>query len=324
MDENATTSNYDITKQPQKIQMQEADKPTTSAETLRALYQDGKAYWQIRLSIGQNPNVPEDIKERIIRDGDDRVSSYFREQEQNKKIEKIKFQLDFIATKKQSISNHEMSDARRELRLIYKEIDFHIEDELDDQVRKEIAILEVGVSPSASPTISENTELCLALAKDPETSTDILEQLSKDRWDIRLEVAQNPSTPASALERLADDRDDDVRWRVAKHHNTSTSTLEQLAKNQYFYTRCCVAENPNTPTSVLQELAEDKDERVRELVEKKLTAPSASSLSDTPTISQAPVSPNYSSGVCSRCHRQSQKLIGGLGPSCARKAGLSH
>ena len=59
------------------------------------------------------------------------------------------------------------------------------------------------------------------LAIDPNTSTEILEQLATDKdYDVRCCVAQNPNTPIKTLEILATDEDYYVRRRVANHPNT--------------------------------------------------------------------------------------------------------
>jgi len=65
-------------------------------------------------------------------------------------------------------------------------------------------------------------------AKDPNTSTEILEQLATDKeyW-IRFCVAQNPNTPPEALELLATDEYYSIRYCVAQNPNRN-ELIERL------------------------------------------------------------------------------------------------
>jgi len=67
------------------------------------------------------------------------------------------------------------------------------------------------------------------LSRDPQTSPEILTQLSDDiNPSIRYFVAVNPSTPPETLTKLSDDSDYIVRRNVASNPNTPSETLIQL------------------------------------------------------------------------------------------------
>jgi hypothetical protein len=63
----------------------------------------------------------------------------------------------------------------------------------------------------------------------------------------KFELAKNPNTSADVLEKLAFDKDWLVRMCVACNPNTSPKVLEKLANDEVVDVRDAVAENPNTP-----------------------------------------------------------------------------
>jgi len=90
-----------------------------------------------------------------------------------------------------------------------------------------------------------------AIAKNPNTPTEILKELSQDRIaTVRSSVAENPNTPTEILKKLSQDRFTIVRGSVAKNPNTSTEILKELCQ----VGRVAV-ENPKTPLEFLQQLA---------------------------------------------------------------------
>ena len=79
---------------------------------------------------------------------------------------------------------------------------------------------------------SMNTDEKINLAKNKNTSPEILEKLVEDEdANVRETVAENPNTPAEFLKNLAEDRDWFIRWEVASNPNTPIEVLRKLAKN---------------------------------------------------------------------------------------------
>ena len=112
-----------------------------------------------------------------------------------------------------------------------------------------------------------NSQDLLILARNPNTSVEILQQLAGDKSpNVRARVARNPNTPVEILQQLAGDEDFDVRKAIAKNPNTPVEILQQLAGSESSDVKWRVAENPNTPVEILQQLAGDKSIVVREAV----------------------------------------------------------
>jgi hypothetical protein len=126
------------------------------------------------------------------------------------------------------------------------------------------------------------------LAKDSNTTSDILEILSKHKdMFIRIEVARNPNTSPDTLLSLGLDYDDygwvscwalqnpnikesdreyiylNNPYYASKKTNTPKETLTFLASNNDIAIRSRVARNPNTQPETLTLLAEDKSWVVR-------------------------------------------------------------
>ena len=103
------------------------------------------------------------------------------------------------------------------------------------------------------------------LAKNPNTSEEVLQQLAQDEnQDVRWEVAKNPNTSEEVLQQLARDEIVQVRAGVGFNSNTPVALLQQLASEESFHTRLTVANNPNTPEAILQQLAQDKEPMVKD------------------------------------------------------------
>lgn len=88
----------------------------------------------------------------------------------------------------------------------------------------------------------------LELAKDPKTSSEILDQLSYDEDPyVRIWVAQNPNAQPETLDRLYCDIDRDVRVCVPWNSNTTAKIISRLEYNKSGYVFWGVIQNPNTP-----------------------------------------------------------------------------
>ena len=114
------------------------------------------------------------------------------------------------------------------------------------------------------------------LARDPQSSPELLEALSRDEADVvRWEVAKNPSTPLHVLEELAYHDDEFVRTGVALNPSAPPHLLEVLAQSAELGVRAAVAANPNTPPSLLEAMLEDDAPLVREGLSRNRNAPVA-------------------------------------------------
>ena len=108
------------------------------------------------------------------------------------------------------------------------------------------------------------------LAKNPNTSLEILTILSKDENSaVRHWVADHPNVPVKILVGFVKDEDWCVRCRVADHPNTPTEILVKLSKDENHNVRYWVAGNPNTPKEVKEMLDEylKKDDPLGAFVE---------------------------------------------------------
>ena len=122
------------------------------------------------------------------------------------------------------------------------------------------------IRSAVTPLADVELDIRREIARDPETSAEVLEQLYSDsiastNWNnkyfIGLELAANPNTPLHILEKLTHlDVDDRVRRQVAENPSTPIELLKYLYRSPG---SCDVwialAKNPNTPNNILWELA---------------------------------------------------------------------
>jgi len=109
----------------------------------------------------------------------------------------------------------------------------------------------------------------IAALTDPEQ----LLQLARTGDELtRYAVAWNPGTPGEALEELAKE-DGRMRRVVAQNPNTPVAVLAELATEPLGYVRIAVARNASTPVEVLDELVCDPDLAVRFAASENPSAP---------------------------------------------------
>ena len=91
-------------------------------------------------------------------------------------------------------------------------------------------------------------------AENPGSSHESLLRLSTDsKVAIKAAVAQNPSTTAEILDQLSKVRrfnSEQIHAAVASNPNTNADTLSFLGQSENLDVRKAVAENPNTPAEV--------------------------------------------------------------------------
>jgi len=85
--------------------------------------------------------------------------------------------------------------------------------------------------------------------------------------DEKIAQAMNPDTSVEILIELSKDENEEVRAWTAEHVNCPIDILEKLSKDSYEVVRCAVTRNENTPIEVLSELESDENESVREMAE---------------------------------------------------------
>ncbi|WP_275040682.1 hypothetical protein [Prochlorococcus marinus] len=108
--------------------------------------------------------------------------------------------------------------------------------------------------------------------------------VDSENWEVRQAIALNPQTPSDVIEQLRDDDDSDVQeavlnrqlpvdWRQLdeaekieklQEENVGPDILKAFAKSSNWRIRAAVASNENTPEDVLKQLAKDDDSDVQE------------------------------------------------------------
>lgn len=127
----------------------------------------------------------------------------------------------------------------------------------------------------------EDEEILCAVARNPNTSLHILEQLvenpprfwdrqrSSDRYDFdRLFIAihLNPNTSESLLLKLAESGSSNVKQAIAENPNAPLSLLNKFADWRNFSMHEAIARNPQAPSAILEKLAGENAEDIREMV----------------------------------------------------------
>ena len=115
----------------------------------------------------------------------------------------------------------------------------------------------------------EAEHLRIEVAANPNTSLEVLENLSKDgSIYVRHNVGENPSASLKILEILSKDQRALVRGVVVRNPNTSLEILHHLSQDISLYIQdevaevlMALAENPSTNPKILEELALTEDLR---------------------------------------------------------------
>lgn len=129
-----------------------------------------------------------------------------------------------------------------------------------------------------------NLEMQLALARNQNTPSDILNDLSTSSFDeVRIAVAANTNTDTATLITFAQkenvvsklhkllfkymsDQNYSVRALVARNPYAPYEILSKLSNDESQYVRSAVADNLNTPIDILNTLNKDRAWSVRESV----------------------------------------------------------
>lgn len=103
-------------------------------------------------------------------------------------------------------------------------------------------------------------------AENPNTSTDILEQLAKDENStIRENAAKDPSANAELIDMLAHDTDRYVQIGAAENRNAKRSTLEYLADLEDPEICESLAQNKNADIDILRKITMFAMKRIEDL-----------------------------------------------------------
>lgn len=278
-----------------------AKNPSTSAETLRKLYE---IYGQlVEIGLSKNPNTPVDILEKLEQKATD-LDELLAENpsstgEMLKNIEQrergdLKHKADIEIDNEYDERILEMDlyvesdDWEKAERKANSQKDKDKEKKLKD-LTKESRILSSIASNKATP--KEMLEKLFKegywneeIAINPSTPEDILRALYKKR-KYNLFLAQNPSTPVDILEKMFKGG----RWncQLAENPSTPEDILRKLYQKRKNNSE--LAENPSTPVDILEELLDDenlykyliRNPKVQELVREKETSERDTSQMDT-------------------------------------------
>lgn len=122
------------------------------------------------------------------------------------------------------------------------------------------------IKSAVTPLASEPLEDKRIIARDPNTSPEVLEQLFAEnaysddfesKYFVCLELAQNPNTPLNILEKLGNKLDFDPRIRtaVADNPNTPLDLLEELYRYGGITIAMYIARNPNVSEDLLRRIS---------------------------------------------------------------------
>ena len=122
------------------------------------------------------------------------------------------------------------------------------------------------IKSAITPISSESPDSQALIARDPNTTPEVLEQLYYDNkssldWETRyyicLELAANPNTPVDILEQLSDGLkvDHRIRREVAANPSTPVDILQKLVRGSGYDVCRAVAENPNVSEELLRKIA---------------------------------------------------------------------
>lgn len=115
------------------------------------------------------------------------------------------------------------------------------------------------------PVIKSNPAMALEVASNPNLSESLIRQIwetYKSRASNSL--AKNPNTPTDILDQIArSESRDRVLTSIAKHPNTSVETLQRLLRNEDTNIRLAIIKNPNTPINLLRQLAKCPDALIK-------------------------------------------------------------
>lgn len=145
-------------------------------------------------------------------------------------------------------------------------------------------ILEFFVDEMAKlkDVLLEDKIVLLNVAKNPNTSVDVLEKLLHDDWDwvvgealrnakmpvekliefsehpsreVKLGVAKNPNVPYEILWKLVSKNLDNVSIDILSNRNLPIDMFEEFSNSKIGFIRHAIASNSNTPTEILERLA---------------------------------------------------------------------
>ena len=140
--------------------------------------------------------------------------------------------------------------------------------------------LNTYIASSVLPVADEDYNVQIEIA-DETTDVRLLTRLAQSKyWTVREAVAGNPATPVNILEELAHDCEG-VCEAVAANSSTPPEVLSILAKSYYSSVRLAVAMNPHTPIETLYNLANHWDARVATQAHKNIRLRSVNSATAT-------------------------------------------
>ncbi|MEM7556387.1 MAG: hypothetical protein AAF378_20265 [Cyanobacteria bacterium P01_A01_bin.84] len=110
-----------------------------------------------------------------------------------------------------------------------------------------------------------------AIAENPNTELDILQQLAEDieyivRIAARRAIASHPQTNLSVIEQLAFDAEPSIKQAVASRHDLPIELIKDMAKDYQIARKGFLVRNRSLDRNVLNTLAQDSHPKVQKLV----------------------------------------------------------
>lgn len=141
---------------------------------------------------------------------------------------------------------------------------------LSDSLIFQLAQVEVKHS-YLSRNIKIRKKIRFAIANNPNTKLDILQQLAKDieytvRMTAKRKIASHPQTDLSVIEQLAFDAEPSIKQAVASRYDLPIELIREMAKDHQIARKGFLVRNRFFDCDLLDTLAQDSHPRVQQLV----------------------------------------------------------
>lgn len=124
--------------------------------------------------------------------------------------------------------------------------------------------MKIYIKSAVNPLSSLPDDIRREIAKDTNTTEDLLSELSSDPdWRTRRYANNHTNMSTDQLSEMARSKDGKVRREAALSTKTPVEVLETLVYDRAPRVRIALAKNPNTTFEMLETLVQDKDEFVR-------------------------------------------------------------
>ncbi len=252
----------------EEIRTEVAKNKNTPVEVLLKLAKDKSS--DVREAVVDNPNTPIEALMKLAKDDDEFVRGYLASrQDLSQEIMKI------LAKDKDSWVKERLAENST----VSKEVLEILSKDSDSSVREK-AIKNENLDDDSIENFENPDSVKLALAGNPSTPEDILEEFSENSEPIYFQgnstslmraVASNPSIPDSVIDKLVKSKNKEVIKELAKNPHLPTKQLDELVQTSLkriqsgksnFADRdleIALSENPSAPSSYLVALLKHSD-----------------------------------------------------------------